>query len=139
MAKTTVPGFLPTLGHRICCLMADRLEFINDIPVLGHIWPGIMVDLTGSKLKHRAGTGKWGMIFRREYSGTLYTCGGGFVDLGHLRDYADLTRHYYYALIRRAKNGVIPAGTQFDLLESHGGITGYVFIQRDIPAANVTT
>ena len=139
MAKTTVPGFLPTLGHRVCCLMAAKLEFVHDLPFLHFIWPEIMIDLTGSRLNHRAGTGWWDMLLRREHSGTLYTCGGGFIDLGHLRDYADLTRHYYYALVRSAKNGVIPSGTQFDLLQSHGGITGHVFIQRDIPAANVTT
>lgn len=117
--------------------MADKLEVINDIPVFGHIWPKIMIDLTGSRLKHRAGTGVFGMLLRREHSGTVYTCAAGFVDLGHLRDFADLTRHYYYALVRRAQNGVIPSATRFDLLASHGGITGDVVLQRDIPAASV--
>lgn len=137
MAKTTVPGFLPTLGHRVCCLMSDRLELIHDIPVFGHICPGIMVDLSGSRLKHRAGTGVWGMVFRRELSARCTRGAGGFIDLGHLRDYADLTRRYYYALVRQAKNGVIPSGTQLDLLQSHGQYRSRVH-PRDIPAANAT-
>jgi len=139
MAKTTVPGFLPSLGHRVCCLLADRLQLIHDLPFLGLVWPKIMVDLSGSRLKHRAGTGAFDMLLRREHSGTVYTCAGGFVDLGHLRDFADLTRHYYYALVRRAKDGVVPSATRFELLDSHGGITGEVVLQRDIPAANVDT
>jgi hypothetical protein len=134
-AKTSVPGFLPELKARPCCLLAEKLGLIHDIPVFGHIWPRIMVDLSGDHLRHRAGTGVFGSVLRRERSGTVYTCAAGFVDIGHLRDFADLTRHYYFALVRRRTKGVIERGTTFPLLQTHGGITGEVILQRDIPAA----
>lgn len=135
-SKTAVPGFLPELKYRPCCLFADKLEFIHDIPVFGHIWPKIMVDISSdADLRHRAGTSVFGMILRRERSGTVYTCAGGFIDLGHLRDFADLTRHYYFALVRQRVNGVVQRGANFALLETHGGISGEVVVQRDLPAA----
>lgn len=135
-SKTTVPGLLPELSFRPCCLLAEKLGLINDIPVFGHIWPRIMVDLSGENLRHVAGTTVFGMVIRTERSGTVYTCAGGFVDLGHLRDFADLTRHYYYALVRRRTNGVVKSGTSFPLLQTHGGITGEVILQRDLPASD---
>lgn len=145
-AKTTVPGLLPELSFRPCCLFAEKLGIVHDIPVFGHLWPRIMVDLSGDNLRHVAGTTVFGMVVRRlfqvlpgvsapERSGTVYTCAGGFVDLGHLRDFADLTRQYYYALVRRRTNGVVQSGTTFPLLQTHGGITGEVILQRDLPAA----
>lgn len=39
-------------------------------------------------------------IFSGDRSGIIYTCELGFVDLGHLRDLADLTLHYYLWLSR---------------------------------------
>ncbi|MER5423916.1 DUF4056 domain-containing protein [Streptosporangium roseum] len=145
-SKTAVPGLLPELSFRPCCLLAEKLDLLNDIPVLGHVWPRIMVDLSGDNLRHVAGTSIGGLLARRllsilpgvggpEVSGIVYTCAAGFVDLGHLRDYADLTRHYYYLLTRRAVNGVVKGGTFIPLLETHGGITGQIMLQRDLPCA----
>jgi hypothetical protein len=146
-SKTTVPGFLPELSFRPCCLLADRLGIINDVPVFGALWPRIMVDLSGDNLRHVSGTTVFGMFIQRlfqvlpgvsppERSGTLYTCAAGFVDLGHLRDFADLTRHYYYGLVRRRTRSVVERGTTVPLLQTHGGIAGEVILQRDVPAAN---
>lgn len=147
-SKTTVPGLLPELSFRPCCLLAEKLGIVQNIPVFGHLWPRIMVDLSGDNLRHVAGTTVFGMVIRRlvdflpgvsdaEQSGIVYTCAGGFVDLGHLRDFADLTRHYYYALVRKRTNGVVVSGTTFPLLQTHGGITGEVILQRDVPAAGL--
>jgi hypothetical protein len=146
-SKTTVTGLLPELSPRVCCLFAEKLELLHDIPLIGQIWPRIMVDLSGDNLRHVAGTTTWRTIVRRllpdlpfvpqaDRSGIVYTCAGGFVDLGHLRDFADLTRLYYYALVRQRTNGVVERGTTFPLLQTHGGITGEVILQRDIPAGD---
>jgi hypothetical protein len=46
---------------------------------------------------HQFGSGG---VLPRDAVGLMYTCAGGFIDFGHLRDLADLTFFYYRALAR---------------------------------------
>jgi Protein of unknown function (DUF4056) len=54
-------------------------------------------------LDHISGTGLFGYLFGSELSGIVYTCSLGFLDIGHIRDLADLTSHYFTKL--KARNG----------------------------------
>ncbi len=131
-SKSTIRGTLPELKFRPCCLLAD-LVFPSNIPVFGFLWPKIMKDLSAPNLKHVSGISLWGFILRREHSGTVYTCKGGFIDLGHLRDFVDLTRWYYYALKKLiTKKGEIKAGTTFPIFKTHGKIEGKASIRKDL-------
>ena len=79
-----------TPGMRPCCLLVDY-----DFPV----------DRAGNTIKklgelsmiglHKYGAGMADYAGRTEWSGVVFTCSMGFVDLGHLRDCADLARYYY--------------------------------------------
>jgi hypothetical protein len=71
-------------GSRPCCLLAAPL------PVLKTPIPPYFDPFDKQALKHRYGGG--------DVYGLVYTCRGGFLDLGHLRDLIDITRYYYDAL-----------------------------------------
>jgi Protein of unknown function (DUF4056) len=58
--------------------------------------------------------------------GLMYTCAGGFIDFGHLRTIADLTRFYFDTLCQKHLAG--------DLIPPPPGkAQGTILIQRDIP------
>jgi hypothetical protein len=62
----------------------------------------------------------------RDAVGIMYTCAGGFIDFGHLRDNADLTFFYFRALTR----GAWRKGTR---IAAPPGIRGTVEILADVP------
>lgn len=127
--KTKIQGMLPSLTPRTCCLLSEA-----PWGVLDFIMPKHILD-TNDDLTHKSGTTNWGWFTRDERSGIIYTCLGGFIDLGHLRDFVDLTRIYYYGLLKLpTKNGVITKGTLIPMYETHGGFDGVAVVQEDIPA-----
>lgn len=127
--KTMIKGVLPSLNARVCCLLTE-----NPFGLLEFLFPKHILD-TNDNLTHKSGTTLWGWFLRKERSGLIYTCLGGFIDLGHLRDFADLTRIYYYGLLKLpTKNGFIKKGTLIPLYETHGGFDGVAVVQQDIPA-----
>jgi len=73
-------------GVRPCCLFAAPLPiFGGRLPI-----PPFFDPADEQALEHRYGGG--------DVYGLVYTCRGGFLDLGHLRDLIDITRYYYVAL-----------------------------------------
>ena len=127
--KTVIQGKLPDLKARPCCLLVQ-----SPYGIFSLLFPDHILDLE-SDLTHKSGTTGFGWFFRKEASGLIYTCLGGFIDLGHLRDFADLTRLYYYLLLKQPKeNGVIKEGSVFPVLPTHGGFDGVVIVKKDIPA-----
>lgn len=87
------------INERPCCLLTEHV--VPQVPVISKIWPPNIID-PATELKHRFGTSKWGYFFRLERSGHTYTCNGGFIDLGHVRDVAEMT--YFYLQQFRKKN-----------------------------------
>jgi hypothetical protein len=71
-------GGVQSPGTRPCCMLA---QFNFPLPS-----QDIILDATQSLGSHHYGGG--------DRYGLVYTCRGGFIDLGHLRDQADLTRYY---------------------------------------------
>ena len=82
-------------GVRPCCILTARLPLIGDN----------LFDPATSRLVHRYGTGIWGYVTRREHSGIVYSPAMGFIDIGHVRDLADLTLHYYLRLCQGHARG----------------------------------
>jgi Protein of unknown function (DUF4056) len=82
-------------GIRPCCILTASLPLIGDN----------LFDQSTSRLEHRYGTGIWGYITKREHSGIVYSRAMGFIDIGHVRDLADLTLHYYLQLCRGHARG----------------------------------
>jgi hypothetical protein len=127
--RTVIKGSLPDLKARPCCLLVE-----HPVPILALIWPNHILDLHDN-LAHKSGTSFWGWFRGKETSGLIYTCLGGFIDLGHLRDFADLTRIYYYQLLKQPReDGVIKEGTVFNIFPTHNNLTGVVTVRKDIPA-----
>jgi hypothetical protein len=69
-----------------------------------------------------------------EGNGIIYTRRGGFIDLGHLRDYADWTAYLYNLIVSSAESGedVVldlgsEGGTKTLILKSLQGLDGYKF------------
>lgn len=121
--RIVIAGSLPASpGSRPCCLLTKRRPF--PFPLL---FPKQVVE-TNEKLEHRSGTGFWGWMFRCERSGLVYTCSAGFIDLGHLRDVADLTK-YYYGWVGEKKAGRNKAGDRFPTFN----YKGIVKVLKDIP------
>jgi len=112
-----------TPDMRPCCLLVDY-----DFPV----------DAAGNTVKnlgdlttigrHKYGAGMADYAGRTEWSGVVYTCSMGFVDLGHLRDCADLAPYYYDLLKTKNK-----AGDTIPEIREGGTIT----IKKDIPTARL--
>jgi hypothetical protein len=106
-------------GLRACCMICDFKGGILDN----------FLDDTPATYRHIYGSGGGGLsaLFPRDRVGIMYTCAGGFIDFGHMRDLADLTFYYFQAMRRgcRSKGDVIPRPP---------GIRGEVTIEDDIPA-----
>ena len=87
MGVADLEGSLPASpGPRPCCLFAAPLPIFGDkLPI-----PPFFDPFDEAALKHHYGGG--------DQYGLVYTCRGGFLDLGHLRDLIDITRYYYNAL-----------------------------------------
>lgn len=102
------PSMSPS--SRWCCLLSKKP--LGDFPLVSALWPETVVD--ASRLDHVYGTGPLGYLFgdwaehRREISGVIYTCRGGFIDLGHVRDNIDNTRYYFLALSKLRPNARYP-------------------------------
>jgi hypothetical protein len=80
-------------------------------------------------LDHRYGGGGflgWPINRLTEVAGQIYTCALGFIDIGHVRDLADLTRFHYLSL---NKGGRWRAGSKFPTFDPDGEIT----ITKDVP------
>lgn len=77
-------GRISSPGARPCCLFAAPVLGLK-LPI-----PPYFDAYDKQALKHRHGGG--------DVYGLVYTCRGGFLDLGHLRDVVDITRYYYTAL-----------------------------------------
>lgn len=90
-------------GFRVCCLFSD------DLP------PGAEALGMGGFLEARALRGHVYGGDLAEDSGLVYTRRGGFLDLGHVRDYADWTVHLF-ARLQEARATLAPIE-----LPDHGG------------------
>jgi Protein of unknown function (DUF4056) len=87
-ASRAIPDAPINPGHRACCILTT----FEGIPFHGP------VDIGGLG-RHRFGAGNGG-----DKTGVVYTCRGGFIDLGHVRDLIDLTRFYHHELTKRQNN-----------------------------------
>jgi hypothetical protein len=102
--KTVVAFPVASPATRICCILSP------DGPIFTEASP----------LEHRFGG--------TDAVGIIYTCNAGFVDLGHLRDLADLTLFYYRQIDRLAG----ASGKKLDAFD-YGSKT--VEISKAIPPA----
>jgi len=102
----------PKMGPRPCCMLTPV-----DLP---HPGGGVGV---ADPSKLGAHSYKAGDVY-----GQIYTCRGGFIDLGHTRETADLTRYFYHYL---SKGGLHSAGSTFPTY----GYKGSVHIKADIAGA----
>ncbi len=85
-------------GSRPCCLLAKKLPFpvgsqamdVSDIA--GHQQGYTPIQAVGAVMGAPKTEGKWGFI---------YTCAGGFIDLGHAHDQIDLVQYHYQMLLQK--------------------------------------
>jgi len=106
-----VPDLPPPLHLRPCCAFGDDLKVeVGVVPVPGfsvdnlrgltdigpHVYDAGLVSLNAADDR--------GMI-DNENNGLVYTCRGGFIDLAHVRDNADLTLFLEFAIARRLETG----------------------------------
>jgi hypothetical protein len=107
VSSTTIVGaVVGSPGYRPCCVFTpDERKFTD-----------------ASAVTHRSGT-------KSDEFGNIYTCSAGFIDVAHLRDLADLTKHYFDQLTphKRAK------GSRLDSLE-YKGPGSNVEVVKDVPA-----
>jgi Protein of unknown function (DUF4056) len=101
-------------GVRSCCMLCDRKggelgNFLDDEP---------------DSYRHQYGSSG---LLPRDAVGLMYTCAGGFIDFGHLRDNADLT-YYYFRALNRGK------WRKGSVIEAPPGIKGTVTVLADVPA-----
>lgn len=99
-ARPEAPAF------RTCCLLAEPI-FTKDSPK-----------------EHSPSGGN-----KKEVSGIIYTCNGGFIDIAHMRDVCDLTRYYHHQLKRKAgkKDETFSSVHHYKILGHNGKIV------KDIP------
>ncbi|HMT92890.1 DUF4056 domain-containing protein [uncultured Thiothrix sp.] len=63
-----------------------------------------------------------GLLISIDKIGHIYTKFGGIVDLGHVRDHADITRYFASEVMNKFKNGgEVPFGDDTDLFRSETG------------------
>lgn len=104
-SKSRVAAFpIGSPATRLCCVLSP------DGPIFTEASP----------LEHRFGG--------KDAVGIIYTCKGGFLDLGHLRDLADLTMFYYRQIDRAAG----ASGKKLDSFEYGSKV---VTIAKAVPAA----
>jgi len=101
-------------GARPCCLLIDTTPLGSNFG-----------DLSSLK-RHVYSAGRWEYMSGAEWSGIVYTCTLGFVDLGHMRDCIDQTRWLHDALTRKNKTGDA-------IWEPAFGST--ITLKSDVPAA----
>jgi len=99
---------------RAACSVTSRAallaNFLEDAPATyRHVYDG------GSGTPLRS-------LFPMDPVGIMYTCAGGFIDFGHLRDIADLTFYYLQQLKRGLwrKGAKIPASVPLPGQRHHG-------------------
>jgi hypothetical protein len=80
-------AFLPILGYRLV-----NLKTIDEIG-LHHYDSGVFT------------LGSEGHLVDEERNGLVFTCGGGFIDTAHVRDYADWTIYFASRLFERLASG----------------------------------
>jgi Protein of unknown function (DUF4056) len=109
----------PSPGIRHCCLLAP------DVPG----FPFVTQILDPTKLgRHSFGGGG--------KTGVVYTCRGGFIDFGHLRDLIDLT---YYYVVNLTKRGVRKVGgviKPYDSPPTRRHL-GAITVVKDIPDSDL--
>jgi hypothetical protein len=116
------------VNMRPCCAFGAQLQVrVGPVPIPFYFL-GNMVDRR--KLRHHvydSGNSTFGSrgagpeILHSEGNGLAYACGGGFIDIAHVRDYADTALYTITALARNLESGaVIPlpdegAGVRIEL------------------------
>lgn len=134
-ASADVAPFPLPSGTRPCCAFGYDLQVsLGDLEVPG-VTVGNLVDpaLPGP---HRyggpaaiAGGSLGAAILSSEKNGLAYSCAGGFLDLAHIRDYADWTAYLFAAILPLVESGgVIP-------LHDEGGARFLVITPSDHAAA----
>jgi Protein of unknown function (DUF4056) len=107
----------PTPGHRTCCMLAEA----DPRP-----WRGNQVLDPANLGPHNFG--RYGTI------GYVYTCLGGFIDFGHVRDLIDLT---YYYVVYLTKRGVRKVNGVIRPFEMRKPRQAAVTVIKDIPDADL--
>lgn len=104
----------PSPGKRPCCMLTPETP-------------------NGSQLLDATKLGSY-KLDGGDVVGIIYTCRGGFIDLGHLRDLAGLTYYYHHALTKGGANVVGKKILQYPIIGRPplGGIT----IKKNVPAAD---
>jgi hypothetical protein len=106
-----VPVISPPTNLRPCCAFGTGLRIeLGVVPIPGFSLENLRgPDEVGP---HRYGAGMLSMstagdrrLFERERNGQIYTCRGGFIDLAHVRDYADETLFLTAAIARVMDTG----------------------------------
>lgn len=116
---------LASPGSRACCLLSKWY---------GWDWlgiPNVLEPERSTYLHLYAGTVPFTRsLLTYDAVGLIYTCAGGFIDFGHLRDVADLTRFYHDGIsLARV------AGSRFT--RPHKEYFGRVELLSDVPADRV--
>lgn len=112
---SSIPDIDPPKSLRPCCAFGDDLKVRagNAIPLAGYQIKNVKA---AEELgRHGYDNGYLGIESshgkpNNENNGLVYTCRGGFIDLAHVRDNADLTLFLSLRLAR-----VLPLGTTIDL------------------------
>lgn len=107
------PDFASPAGDRPCCAFGyDFSVQLGEVPI-----PGFNVDniveaaklgshVYGGPMKTTSGSLSGGLS-SPETNGITYSCHAGFVDIAHVRDYADWTAYLYYQLEPVLESGAI--------------------------------
>lgn len=103
--RTVLQGSIPPgPGHRTCCMLTKKLPF----PFFPKDNDYNIASLDDVTRPHQYGKGGlYHRLRRTDGAGIIYTCRLGFIDLGHVRDLADLT-WYYYKQIRNRRDKIRP-------------------------------
>jgi hypothetical protein len=108
MGELEFTGGLPRgPGFRICCLLSPN-DVVPDI-IFGSGAGGLGVVDPSELGDHRFGVSN-------DVNGIIYSCSGGFLDVAHVRDTADLT-YYYWQWLSRIDG---KAGTSFPSFRQGG-------------------
>lgn len=93
--REMTPDFDPPIHLRPCCAFGKDLAVqVSNLPIPGYRVANVV---TVEDLGHHvydagfAGKGTDREVKANENNGLVYTCRGGFVDIAHVRDYADWT------------------------------------------------
>ena len=129
------PSEVPTMelpGRlRPCCAFGSHLGVsVGKVPIAGFELANLLsVDDLG-RHNYNNGVvsmgGSGGAVLSNERSGLVYTCRGGFIDIAHLRDYADWMAYFTTFIAARLETGGVVE------LPSEGGVRRVVL--EPVPA-----